>query len=371
MTQLRIIVQRILSAFTIKGVTVEIWRIIAVICFLLFPFVIRKGAIKLLVGLFKKIARKTKTELDDKVIDVIIPPIRLILVTIGLFLALKLFGLQITQYIFLGHILRTLFIFSVFWAVYRCSDIFSGLVERFSRKTDYKLNSLLVPFINKGIKIIVIILAISVIAKEWNYDLGAILAGLGLGGLAFALAAQETLANLFGGLTIMLDKPFSVGDWIQTAEVEGTVEDIGFRSIRVRTFAQAVVSIPNSVIAKEAVTNWSRMGKRRVNYNLGVKYQTTPAQMEEMLSRVRKMLSENPDIHSDSIYVYFDSFGQSGYQLLFQYFTKTTNYQVFLEVKEKVNLDLIHILEELNIEVAYPSTHVYLEGTNVHQERAN
>jgi MscS family membrane protein len=221
---------------------------------------------------------------------------------------------------------------------------------------------MLLPFINKGIKVIVVIVGITVIAKEWRYDLGALLTGLGLGGLAFALAAQDTLANMFGGMTIMLDKPFSVGDWILTPDVEGTVEDIGFRSTRIRTFAHALVTVPNSTLAKTAITNWSRMGKRRITFNLRIKYQTTAEKMNILLEKTREMLTSHAEIHQQTIFVFFDKFGEDSYELFFYFFTKTTNWQKFLEVKEDVNLRIMQILDELEIELAFPSTSVYIEN---------
>jgi MscS family membrane protein len=354
--------ERILDAFSQVFLGVEIWRIIAAGFIMIFALVIRKIVVGFLVRILKKLLKKTKTKFDDRIIIALNPPVRLILMAAGLLFALKVLGLPVTNDSFSGHVVRTLFIFAVFWAIFRGAEFIQNIIGKISRRDASKLNDVVLPFVGKGIKILVVVVAISVIAKEWRYDLGAILAGLGLGGLAFALAAQETLANFFGGLTIMMDKPFTVGDWIQTSAVEGTVEDIGFRSIKVRTITQALVSVPNSIIAKAAVTNNSKMGKRRINFSLGITYQTTVNQIEALLERVRKMLSENPEIHPDTIFVYFDVFGASAYELFFHFYTKTTNWQKFLEVKESINLQLMHILEELGIEVAFPSTTVYLDG---------
>ena len=189
----------------------------------------------------------------------------------------------------------------MFWAIYRAAGTITRLFERFSKKTQTKLDDLLFPFINKGIKVIVVVVGITVIAKEWRYDLGALLTGLGLGGLAFALAAQETLANLFGGLTIMMDKPFNVGDYIQFSGIEGTVEDIGFRSTRIRTPDHTVVTVPNSSIAKEKVTNCSRRDRRRVRFSLPVKYNTTSQKMEKLIIRVRDLLTSHPEVHAETV----------------------------------------------------------------------
>ncbi len=359
--------ERILDAFNHIFLGVEIWRIIAAGLILIFILALRKIFVSLIVSLLKRLTEKTKSPLDDQFIEALDPPARLIIIAAGLLFALKVLGFQVTNDTFSGNIVRTMFIFAIFWFIYRGTDIIKNIFAKISKRTANELDDIVLPFIGKGIKVLVVIVGISVVAKEWRYDLGAILAGLGLGGLAFALAAQETLANFFGGLTIMIDKPFTVGDWIQSSSVEGTVEDIGFRTTKVRTFAQALVSVPNSIIAKAAVTNWSKMGKRRITFNLGIKYQTTIRQIEVLLERVRRMLTDNTEVHPDTIFVYFDAFGASAYELFFYFFTKTTNWQEFLKVKEEINLELMHILDELEIKVAFPSTSVYMEsmGNNI------
>lgn len=354
---------RFADTLTNTFLNIEIWRIIFTGIILIVTFAIRKILVNFIILFLKKITARTKTMLDDELVDAVDPPARLLIVTIGFYLAVRALGFVVTDGSFSGRIIRSMVIFSVFWAIYRAAGIITRLFERFVKRTKTELDDLLVPFFNKGIKIIVVVVAISVIAKEWKYDLGAILTGLGLGGLAIALAAQETLANLFGGLTIMLDKPFNVGDWIQTDSFEGTVEDIGFRSTKIRTFAHALVTVPNSALAKVPVTNWSRMGKRRIKFNLCIKYSTTAKQIEELLKRVREMLTTHPEIHPETIFVYFDTYGVNSYELFFYFFTKTTRWQNYLEVKEDINLKLLRILNELGIEVAVPAASVYMEKT--------
>jgi len=347
--------------FTYTFLEVEVWKLVTACVIILFSFFLRKFFVNLVIGLLKKITQRTKTTLDDELVSAIDPPARLLVVTAGFTAALWLIGIPISRQSFAGHILRTAVAYAIFWTLYRAGNILAMLFERVARRTRTTLDDILIPYIRKGIKVIIVIVGISVIAKEWNYDLGALLTGLGLGGLALALAAQETIANFFGGLTIMVDKPFLIGDWIQTPDVEGTVEDIGFRSTRIRTFAQALVTVPNSSLAKSNITNWSRMGKRRITFNLSLTYGTSAAQIETLLARVRDMLENHPGIHPETIFVFFDSFGQNGPVLFLYFFTKTTKWKEYLEVREDVNLKLMHILDELGLKVAYPSMSVYME----------
>jgi MscS family membrane protein len=359
---LKMMWERFIDVFSHTFLEIEVWRIIAAGVILIFALAIRKVFLNILLSFLKKLTSKTKTEVDDKLVEAIDPPGKLLIVVIALYFVLKVLLIDVSGDSFGGHIVRTLFIFTIFWMIYRAAGIIAHLFEGLAKKTETDLDDMLLPFINKGIKVIVVIVGITVIAKEWRYDLGALLTGLGLGGLAFALAAQETLANMFGGMTIMLDKPFSVGDWILTPDVEGTVEDIGFRSTRIRTFAHALVTVPNSTLAKSAITNWSRMGKRRITFNLRIKYQTTAEKMDKLLQRTRELLTNHPEIHPQTIFVFFDKFGENSYELFFYFFTITTTWKKYLEVKEDVNLKIMQILDELEIEIALPSTSVYIEN---------
>lgn len=350
------------NIFTYTFLEVEVWKLVLACLTVIASFLLRRVFVNLLLSMLKRITARTRTVTDDELVHAIDPPARLLVVTIGFSIAFWLIGIPVDSRSFAGHILRTAAAFSIFWTLYRAGNILSGLYERVARKTRTPMDDVLIPYINRGIKLIVVIIGISVIAKEWNYDLGALLAGLGLGGLALALAAQETVANLFGGLTIMVDKPFVIGDWIQTQDVEGTVEDIGFRSTRIRTFDQAIVTVPNSGLAKSNITNWSKMGKRKVSFSLNVTYDTTAVQMEELLGRIRSMLQHHPGVHPDTIFVNFESFGQHGLELLVYFFTKATDRKSYLDVREDVNLKLMRILDELGVKIAFQSVSVYMEN---------
>lgn len=360
MDGIRAIWEKVTAIFTHTFLEVEIWRLIVAGIILILTFSVRKLFVSIVLSLLKKLTSKTKTTLDDQLVSAVDPPARLLIITLGISLTLSVLRIPVGSESFAGHIIRSLVIIAVFWTIYRAGDIFSGIYIKLAKKTETTLDDLMAPYISKGIKVIVIVVGISVIAKEWRYDLGALLTGLGLGGLAFALAAQETVSNFFGGLTIMVDKPFAVGDWILTPNVEGTVEDIGFRSTRVRTFDQALVTVPNSIIAKGPITNWSRMGKRRITFRLGVKYDTKADRLETLLHRIRGMLESHPEVHPQTIFVYFDGFGENALEIFLYLFTKTTDWQKHLEVREDINFRIMRILDELKLEVALPSMSVYL-----------
>lgn len=211
-----------------------------------------------------------------------------------------------------------------FWAGLRSVRILTLFLGKLTAKTKSPLDDRLVPFIDKVMRAVVVIMGVLMVLQQAGVKITSILAGLGIGGLAIALAAKDMLANIFGTITIVGDYPFDVGDWIKTPDVEGTVEDIGFRSTKVRTFGNSLVSVPNAKLAGSAIENFSRMFKRRISFRISVTYETTPAQMREAVASLRDVLRNRDDIRQDFWLVYFTDFADSAMQIMVYCFTKTT-----------------------------------------------
>lgn len=304
-------------------------------------------------------AKKTRTDLDNNLLAAFQNPVKSLFIVVGVYFALLILPLKAEVYLVLSPIYRTLVIFFVAQGFYLVADK-NNYLELHEK---YGVDLTLLNFFSKIVRVLIVVLALLMVIQTWGYNVGGFLAGLGLGGLAIALAAQDTAANVFGGIMIILDNPFSVGDWIETPEVEGTVEEISFRSTKVRTFAQALVTVPNSVLAGKAVTNWSRMGKRRVVFHLSIKYSTPPEKLKQCMEKIRSMLQNHPEVDQETLYVNFDRFGDSSLDILVYFFTKTTVWGEYLAVKEDVNIKIMEILSGEGVEFAYPSRAVYLENT--------
>ena len=198
--------------------------------------------------------------------------------------------------------------------------------------------------------------------QNLGYSISGLLAGLGIGGLALAMAAKDTLSNLFGSVTIFSDQPFQVGDWIKVNDHEGVVEAVGFRSTRIRTFYKTEVSIPNSVVANATIDNFSRMQRRRVSTTLGFTYETTPDQMEKVLAGIRNVLKKTKGVNQDFYMVSFTGFGASALEVLLYYFTDTTVWTEYVEIRERVNLAIMRATEKAGVEFAFNSMSVYLRS---------
>ncbi len=331
----------------------------ALLIFLLFLLLRKTFTQYVFRGLMKLL---NKTGLDPKInlLSCIENPLRNWFVILGLYFALLILPLGQYFQVLVTQTFRASIIVLIAWGLYNMAGPY--LFEAINSKIETKMDAILIPFLSKVLRFLIIFLALSLVASEWGYDVTGIVAGLGLGGLAFALAAQDTAANIFGGIVIITDKPFDIGDWIFCPSVEGTVEDISFRSTRVRTFANSLVTVPNSTLANEPITNWSKMGKRRVSFNLGVTYDTSRDQLKKCVEEIRQMLENHPDVHKDVIFVKFDSFNDSSLDIFIYYFTVTTQWGTHMNVKEEINLNIMKILEDQGVSVAFPSRSLYLEN---------
>jgi len=302
---------------------------------------------KIFANLIIRIASLSKSEVLDHSIRSFELPLRYLFILIGAYMALIYLPLNPFQDVFINKIFRSGVIILITWGIYHLvgtNSVFSD-----EAKEKLKFDNILIALFSKLIRFLIVALAVVLVAHEWNYDVNGFVAGLGLGGLAFALAAKDVLANIFGGIVIIMEKPFSIGDWIFTNSVEGTVEDISFRSTRIRTFTQALVTVPNSTLANEAITNWSKMGKRRVSFYISLNYNTPVVQVEKALQKITAFLNDQTEIHQDTIRVALENLKESSLEILVQYFTITTDSIEHLKIKETINLRLLQILQEEDI----------------------
>lgn len=227
---------------------------------------------------------------------------------------------------------------------------------------DVKVDKILYPFISKTLNLIIIALAIYIIAEKWEYNLKAFITGLGLGGLAFALAAKDAASNIIAGIVIILDKPFSIGDWIQCKDLEGSVEDISFRSTKIRTVDEALITVPNSILANDSIFNFTRRDKRRIKFNLGLTYNTPKDKIQNCINKIIKMLELHEDVENKGILVTFENFSTSSLDISVCYYVKKAGLKDYLNVKEEINFKIIEILEEEKVSLAFPTRTIYIEN---------
>ena len=308
------------------------------------------------------LADKTETEADDLATAAIVNPLGLILPVVGVYLALRIL-------LTVGPSGWTPPTRSSRWSaswwspgpLFKLADALAVLLNELAAKTDSKLDDQVVPLLRKALKIFLAVLAFILVAQNLGYSVSGLLAGLGIGGLALAMAAKDTLANLFGSLMILIDRPFHVGDWITFPGGDGVVEEVGLRSTRVRTFAKTVVSIPNQALANATVENHSLMPKRRIKFTLGVTYESTVDQVRDAGRRAsRTTCKGNPDIDQEFMLVKFTEFNDSSLDIFVYCFTVTTDWTQHLSVRQDVNLKIMEMVEEMGMSIAFPTQTVHL-----------
>lgn len=260
---------------------------------ILFAFLFRKLFIKYIFYLFLRLSNSGKTEFLNHALKAFEQPLRVLFMIIGIYIAAGYFPYISQENSLFKSLIRVSVIIVITWWLYNLSSKTSILFMKISKKINIDVDQILIPFLSKAVRVIIVAISLSIIAQEFNYNVGGFVAGLGLGGLAFALAAQEVIKNLFGGVVIITEKPFSIGNWIQSPSIEGIVEDINFRSTIIRTFEDSLVTIPNATLSNEPIINWSEMGKRRISFTLGVEYNTTKKQLEMVIDQIREYLKSN------------------------------------------------------------------------------
>lgn len=221
------------------------------------------------------------------------------------------------------------------------------------------LTPTLLSFFTKVLQALIIALTVVIILKELGYDVNGLIAGLGLSGLTFALAAQDTASNFVSGLVILADKPFGVGDWISVAGMEGIVEEMNFRSCRIRTFDNALISVPNSKISGDSVTNWTKMNLRKTNITIGLLYSTSKQTMQTVCDQIRRQLKQMPEIKTDSILVRFDKFSRSSLDITVSYNSYPIPAAQHFALKEKVQYIIMDIVAANDTDFAFNSLTVY------------
>ncbi|MEX0322320.1 MAG: mechanosensitive ion channel family protein [Puniceicoccaceae bacterium] len=314
---------------------------------------------RILFQSLKKIASRTTWEHDDRFLDALEKPTSAFILVTGIFMATVTLPLSAEWANVANTIFKGLSILVVFWGLFRLADVFVDVLESVGSNSFRGFGAL----VKKSLRVFIIIVGIVMVIDNLGYNIGGILATLGIGGAAFAFAAKDTIANIYGSVALALDRPFQVGDWIQVGSVvDGDVEEIGLRSTKVRTWPKTVISIPNAVLANEMINNWSRMPKRRIKQVVGVTYETSPEKMDEIVEGIREVLRNDEGVNQDFILVNWTDFGSSSLDILVYYFTTTTKWLEHMDIRQRINGKIARVVTDHDSSIAFPTRTLYLEG---------
>ncbi|MGD1954364.1 MAG: mechanosensitive ion channel family protein [Sphingomonadales bacterium] len=329
---------------------------------LLFGFAIRRLFVRVLSKRLRSLTSRTQTRFDDLVIEALEPPLAFIPVVIAAFFAIQSLPMAGEAVEFAYTVERTLVAFNIFWLLYAITQPLTHGALAPGRI----LTGEMISWLGKSLRILVLSLGAAVILEIWGIKVGPLLAGLGLFGVAVALGAQDLFKNLIAGLFLIAERRFHAGDWIKVdGLVEGTVEQIGFRTTRVRRFDKAPVFVPNSQLSDSAVTNFSEMTHRRIYWKIGVTYDTNSQQLRAICDGVKSYVEGNEDFTGPPevpLFVRVDEFAASSISIMLYCFTKTTVWGEWLEIKEALAHEIKRIVEDAGSAFAFPSTSIYVES---------
>ena len=334
--------------------------IVSLVIFLLF-YLLRRLIARFILNRLSRIVSRTSNQIDDAVIEVLDGPLKFLPVVLGFFIASSYLDVSDNNQDFLDLLNRSLITIFIFWLLHQLIIPFSFVIKNF----ESKISKPLVDWTLKGLKILVIVLGTVAILELWGIRVGPVIAGLGLFGVAVALGAQDLFKNLISGIMILMEKRFTVGDVILVSgEVEGVVEQIGFRSTLVRRFDSTPVMVPNYKFAEQSVTNYTRRHHRRIRWLIGLEYRTTIDQLKKIRDEISTLIEKDNNFAKNqnaSFYVRIDSFSDSSIDMLVQTFTVTNEWAEFLKIKENLAVKIIEIVENNEAGFAFPSQSLYVE----------
>jgi MscS family membrane protein len=250
---------------------------------------------------------------------------------------------------------------SLVWAAYNLVNVSAAVLERRAAETENKLDDLLVPLVRKSFKVLIIAFGLVFIADNLNLPITSLLTGVGIGGLALALAAKDTVSNVFGSFMVVLDQPFHVGDWVVIGGIEGTVAEVGFRSTRIRTFYDSIVTLPNANLINASVDNYGSRNYRRWSTRIRVPYQTDPDRLEAFCEGIRELIRRHPYTRKDFYIVNLNEFGLEGLEIMLYMFFDVPEWNTEVRERHRLALDILRLGRELGVEVALSSQTLYLQ----------
>jgi MscS family membrane protein len=335
-----------------------LWAYVALVA----TFVGTYTGYRILVGLLESrwllpLAER-QPELYKSIIGLVRNPLRLLQLSIAAGIGLHYFALPEAVASIASRLLLVLLTATVAFVLVKLVDVFIAFLRPRVAESESRLDDQLLPVLSGGLKAFILVVVAVLILQNSGYNISGLLAGLGLGGLAVALALQPTLANMFAAVTLFVDRPFHVGDGVSVAGVAGSIESIGLRSTRIRTYEGTLVSIPNSAVVNAQIDNLQARPTRRTNFTIGVTYETSSEKLERAVGILRDVMEQHPG--TDTSRAHFKSYGESALILDAAHWCRYLDYSEYLACIEEINFEIKRRFEDETIEMAYPTQTVYL-----------
>lgn len=345
------------SLSTFVNDTDKIIDLVLGVAVFLILFVFKNKISNALINVFGRVFFRNNKEKVTLLVNSLQKPLAYLIGTIGLYIA---FAINYNKP-GVTKVFKILIILIICWGIinYLSDNLFLSL--RFGENADDTMNTTALKFLANILKIVVIAFGVVMVISELGYNVNGLLTGLGVGGLAVSLAAQDAVGNLISGFIIIFDKPFKVGDLIESATVKGFVEEVTMRSTKIRTLDDSVITVPNSTLTKEAVTNISMMDKRRIKMTFGLVYSTTNETIEKVRNEIQKYIVDNKDILPEPCRIHFREFGDSALNFEVVCYTETSDMDEYLKIENELNLAIKKIVENNDTDFAFPTQTVYVQ----------
>lgn len=347
---------------TTKYLGLHLWQYLGILILVTLGFLIHLiFTVVLRKILFALLHKYGKIDLANQFLNPAVKPFSLVIIAwlaSILIPVLQLPAFLATNLILLVHALVPFFATFFF---YRLVDILGHYLKKMADRSENTLDDQLVPLVTKVLHVFVIIVGFVAILRGFKFDIWPILTGLSIGGLAFALAAQDTLKNFFGSLMIFIDRPFQIGDWVTSGDVDGTVEEVGFRSTRVRTFRNSVMYVPNSIISNSMVDNHGKREFRRFYTRLSITYDTPTRLIEVFVKGVEEIVKQHPDTRKDNYNIFLNEYGASALEVMLYIFFKVPDWNAELRCRQEIMLEINKLAEHLGVRFAFPTQTLMIE----------
>jgi MscS family membrane protein len=343
-----------------ESILLENWQWLGLFFIIFIGMLVSRLIAYLLMLIIRRWFSRRKFEIGSQLEAGFVKPIRVALMAWVWLLGLGLLVLPPEALEYLVIAAKLVSATGLLWAVYRLVDIITKYITERAAHTASKFDDILVALVSRTLKVFVIASGVVLIFSILGQDPSTVLAGLGLGGLAFALAAKDSIANFFGSMTVVLDRPFQIGDWINVRGVDGSVEAVGVRSTRVRTFYNSLITIPNSELVNSPIDNYGMRRYRRIKTTLGLTYDTSPEKVEAFCEGVRELIRQHPYTRKDYFHVYLNDFSASSIDVMLYCFVETPDWGTELRERERLLLDIMRLAQNLGVEFAFPTQTLYM-----------
>ena len=310
----------------------------------------------------RKITEKTKTNLDNLILDYVEKPFVLLIVIVGLIYSLEFVVSESAIIDTLESILFALLILDLGWfTIGIINAFFENYFVKITKKTKTKLDDMLVPIIKKVITITISLITIMIVLSNYGYDISALLGGFGIAGIAVAMAAQDTIKDVLGGVAVITNRPFEVGDAIRYKNIEGTVTEVSVRYTRIQTWEGTIVTIPNSQIGGAEIENYGKASRRRITVDVGITYETPPRKIQKALDILKEVANSQEYVVKELTRSYIHSYGDFAIVLRLRYYIDREGFSHLFDIKHNINMEIKKRFDKAKIEFAYPTQVIYLK----------